>query len=394
MARILVVYKEFPAPTVGHAGGQSVFRLMELLRRRGHRIHLVARLRPDEAPLVEETRSVCERVITVPHHQALSGPSFLAILRSYLALRRATASALREVEPDLLFVEFAQTAFFLLGLPRPLSCFRPHDVNWFLLLQQAQGAQGARRWLLRALSCVFRWLEPWLCRRYDLVASISEGDRRLLAPHCGRRPVVLLPLAPALSAEADVQPAVKQGPNVLFVGAMYRSFNVQAVRWFLDQVWPHVIDQVPEARFFVVGYDPPLEIRACDDGERVFVTGFVDDLAPWYEAASVFVSPLQVAGGLLQKILDALAMGVPVVATSVSNHGVRGAPGEHLLVADEPLAFADAVVRLLQDRRERERLARAGRHFVEERYDLERAVTRWEAAWGQMLREDSPEVRS
>jgi glycosyltransferase involved in cell wall biosynthesis len=394
MARILVVYKEFPAPTVGHAGGQSVFRLMELLRRRGHRIHLVARLRPDEAPLVEETRSVCERVITVPHHQALSGPSFLAIPRSYLALRRATASVLREVEPDLLFVEFAQTAFFLLGLPRPLSCFRPHDVNWFLLQQQARGAQGARRWLLRALSCVFRWVEPWLCRRYDLVASISEGDRRLLAPHCGRRPVVLLPLAPALSAEADVQPAVEQGSNVLFVGAMYRSFNVQAVRWFLEQVWPHVIDQVPEARFFVVGYDPPPEIRACDDGERVFVTGFVDDLAPWYEAASVFVSPLQVAGGLLQKILDALAMSVPVVATSVSNHGVRGAPGEHLLVADEPSAFADAVVRLLQHRRERERLARAGRQFVEERYDLERAVTRWEAVWGQMLREDSPEVRS
>jgi len=381
MARILLVYKEFPAPSVGHAGGQGVFRLMRCLHRRGHRLSLVARLRREEAPLVEQVASLCETLVTVPHHTALKGPRPLAVLRSYLALRRAAARALREVQPDLLLVEFAQTALALLGLRRPFATFRPHDVNWFLLEQRATRAAGLRRAALRFLSGLFRWLEPWLCRRYDLVTAISEGDRRLLAPRCRDRPVIVLPLAPGLPV-GDAEPAVPPGPNVLFVGAMYRSFNVEAVRWFLETVWPRVLARVPQARFYVVGYGPPPEVRALHDGEHVFITGYVDDLAPWYRGAAVFVSPLLVAGGLLQKVLDALATGVPVVATSVSNHGVGAVPGQHLLVADDPDAFAEAVVRLLEDPAERERLGQAGQQFVQERYSLEAAVERWEAAVG------------
>jgi len=378
VARILVVYKEFPAPSVGHAGGQGVFRLMEALHRRGHRLLLVARMRREEAPLLKEVSPLCEAVRTVPHHTALGGPRPLTLLRSYLALRRAAACALQEWQPDQVLVEFAQTAVVLLGLRRPFTTFRPHDVNWFLLEQQAARVRHLHRGGLRALARVFHQLEPWLCRRYDLVAAISEGDRRLLAPRCGDRPVVLLPLNPAFSVN-EVEPAVPPGPNVLFVGAMYRSFNVEAVRWFVERVWPKVLIWVPQARFYVVGYGPPSEIRAFHDGERVFVTGYVPDLAPWYRAAAVCVSPLLVAGGLLQKVLDALAAGVPVVATSVSNHGVGATPGEHLLVADEPDRFAEAVVRLLTDPAERERLRRAGSRFVATRYDLEAALDRWEA---------------
>ncbi|HEY76073.1 MAG TPA: glycosyltransferase [Thermoflexia bacterium] len=378
MARILVVYKEFPAPSVGHAGGQGVFRLMAALRRRGHSLLLVARMRREEAPLLKEVSPLCEAVLTVPHHTAMDGPRLLTLPRSYLALRRAAARALREWQPDQVLVEFAQTAVVLLGLRRPFTTFRPHDVNWFLLEQRAARSSGLRRRVLRTLAGLFRWLEPWLCRQYDLVAAISEGDRRLLAPRCGDRPAVLLPLNPALSVvEAD--PAVPPGPNVLFVGAMYRSFNVEAVRWFVERVWPKVLTRVPEARFYVVGYRPPPEVRALHDGKHVFVTGYVPDLAPWYRAAAVCVSPLLVAGGLLQKVLDALAMGVPVVATPVSNHGVGGTPGKHLLVADEPDSFSEAVVRLLTDPVERERLGRAGKRFVETRYDLEAALDRWEA---------------
>ena len=381
MARILIAYKEFPAPSVGHAGGQSVYRLIELLHRRGHQITLVARLRTEEAPLVDEVVPVCEQIITVPHHRSLPGPFPVAFLRSYVSLRRAVARALDNLQPDLLFIEFAQTAVFLLGLRRPFTSFRPHDINWYLLDQQAAQSSGVRRGLTLAASALFRWFEPWLCRRFDQVVAISEGDRQLLAPRCGDQAVLLLPLAPAPATETEVSPAVPPGPNLLFVGAMYRSFNIQAVQWFLEGVWPQVVSRIRNARFYIVGYNPPSEIRACHDGESVFVTGFVDDLAPWYRAASVFVSPLLVAGGLLQKILDALAMKVPVVATSVSNHGVGATPGEHLLVADDPSDFADAVVHIMENQSERERLSQAGYRFVHQQYDLERAVARWEQAW-------------
>ena len=379
--RILIAYKEFPAPSVGHAGGQGVFRLIQALHRRGHSIILVARLREEEAPLVEETRPFCERIVTVPHHQALSGPLPLRIARSYLALRQAVMRTLRQTRPDLMLVEFTQTALVLLGIRRPFTALRPHDVNWFLLEQRAQYQRGLRRLGTRLLARLCGRWEPWLLRRYDQILSISEGDRRLLTLRCRPTPTLLLPLAPALSAESPSHPAVPSGANVLFVGAMYRGPNIEAVDWFLSQVWPKVAAEVPEARFYAVGYAPPPQILARADGERVFVTGYADDLTPWYQAATVFVSPVRVAGGLLQKVLDALAMGVPVVATSVSNHGVGASPGRHLLIADEPEGFAAAVVQLLRDPALREQLRQAGQEFVRARYNLDEALDRWEATW-------------
>jgi len=381
LARILVVYKEFPAPSVGHAGGQAVFRLLASLHRRGHEISLVARLRREEQPLIREMAPFCQQIVTVPHHQALPGPLPLAFARSYLLLRRAAARALRELQPDLLHVEVTQTAICLLGLPRPFASFRPLDVNWFLLEQRAARSSGMRRWADQLLSALLRRLEPWVARRYDLITAISEGDRRLLAARCQPRPVVILPLTPSFPAATEKEPAVPPGPNVLFVGAMYRTFNVESVRWFVSEIWPLIRAQVPQARFYVVGHRPSAEIQALAGSENVFVTGFVEELAPWYRAARVFVSPLLVAGGLLQKVVDALALGVPVVATSVSNHGVGATPGKHLLTADGPAPFAEAVVRLLDDERERQRLAQAGRQFVAERYDLEKAIARWQETW-------------
>jgi glycosyltransferase involved in cell wall biosynthesis len=285
------------------------------------------------------------------------------------------------VKPDLLLVEFAQTATVLLGLRRPFAALRPHDVNWFLMEQRLPRLSGPRRWMAAALTRCFRWFEPWLCRRYDQILAISVGDQRLLAPRCAPQPVKLLPLAPGLPVDLDVEPATAAGPNVLFVGAMYRSVNVEAVKWFVDQVWPQVRAKVPQAHFTVVGYRPPPEIQALDHNENISVTGFVEDLAPWYRSATVFVSPMLVAGGLLQKVLDALATGVPTVATSVSNHGVGATPDEHLLTADDPAEFAAAVVRLLGDADERKELGQAGQQFVESRYDLEAAIERWEQSW-------------
>ncbi len=384
--RILIAYKEFPAPSVGHAGGQGVFRLIQALHRRGHRVILVARLRREEAPLVEETRPFCERVVTVPHHQALNGPLPWRIFRSYLALRGAVARTLQETRPDLMLVEFTQTGLMLLGVRRPFTALRPHDLNWFLMEQRARYQKGLRRLGLQGLARLFERLEPWLYRRYDQILAISEGDRRLLTLRCRPTPTLLLPLAPALSAESPFRPAAPPGANVLFVGAMYRGPNIEAVDWFLREVWPRIVAEVPEARFYAVGSAPPPQIRGHEDGERVFIPGFVEDLTPWYQTATVFVSPVRVAGGLLQKVLDALAMGVPVVATSVSNHGIGATPDKHLLTADDPAEFAAAVVQLLRDPALRERLGRAGQEFVRARYDLEEALDRWEETWDGMNR--------
>lgn len=387
MARILFIYKQFPAPSVGHAGGESLFGLMEALQRRGHRLALVARILDEERALLPPVEAICERVITTPHHRSLPGWRPLALARSYSALRRAAKQALRELRPDFVHVETTQTAFVLLGLRLPPSSFRTQDVNWFMWQQQAARARGLKRLWARAMGALMRWIEPALCRRHDLILAISEGDQALLAPVCGTRPLLMLPLAPAVPADPDAPPAIPAGrPTLLFVGAMNRAHNIAGVAWFLDHVWPRIRAAQPEARFYIVGGNPPAELRARADGESCFVTGFVDDLAPWYRAATVFVSPMLVAGGLLQKIVDAMALGVPVVATAVCNHGLGATPGEHLLTADTPEEFAAAVHTLLRDPEARARLGSAGQRFIQTHYDAEAAIAQWETALLDLLR--------
>jgi polysaccharide biosynthesis protein PslH len=379
MAHILIAYKQFPAPSVGHAGGESLFKLMASLHRRGHKLTLVSRIRKEERRHLPSVDAICERVVTVRHHHSRRELQPFAVSLSYAAFRRAVKRTLREVDPDFLHVETTQTAAILLGLDRPPNSYRTQDVNWYLQEQRLLRARGLGRLIDVSRHRFFRRFEPWLCRHYDLTLAISEGDRALLAPFVEPSRLLMVPLTPELSPERDVTPAIEDGPNLLFVGAMSRAHNIAGVTWFLDRIWPLIHESEPDARFIVVGSNPPDALRARS-GEGVTVTGFVEDLASWYRAATIFVSPLLVAGGLLQKVMDAMAMGVPVVATTVCNHGLRAVPGEHLIIADHPQPFADAVLSLLKDSSTRERIGQAGRAFVKTQYDLESAIDRWEAS--------------
>lgn len=387
MAHILIAYKQFPAPSVGHAGGASLFQLMAALHKRGYQLTLVARITDEERRHMADVAEICQRIVTVPHHTSQSGPRPIVIARSYLALRRAIRETIQAEHPDLIHVETTQTALTALGLSRPPSSYRTQDVNWFLVHQSMPYVSGLRWGIAFLKRGVFRWLERQTAERYDLLLAISEGDLQLLAEYRAPEQLLFVPLVPAIAGDAmaRVAPAVDGDANLLFVGAMSREHNLVGIRWFLDAIWPQIVGAVPEARLYIVGGNPPEALRQRGDGERVVVTGFVDGLAPWYRAATVFVSPLRVAGGLLQKVMDAMAAGVPVVATSVCNHGVGAIPGEHLITADEPEAFATAVIALLRDRALRDEIGAAGKAFVAENYDLESAVDRWDSAMRDLL---------
>ena len=373
--KVLIIYKQFPAPTVGHAGGESVFRLLTVLHQHGAQVSLVARIRDEERSLLPQVTPLCERVYTVPHHRSLRGPRPLALLCSYLALRRMAVRALREIQPDWVHLETTQTAVILLGMRLPRASFRTQDVNWFLLEQQAARQRGWRQALTRLQAAVFRRVEPWLYRRFEVLAAISEGDRHLLAAQ-GLNPL-LLPLAAHVTPAAPRTPVVATSPNLLFVGDLRRAHNLNGVRWFLDEVWPRIRAARPDVHCYLVGGHPPAWLKARADGKHLIVTGFVDDLTAWYQAADVFISPLLVGGGLLQKLVDALTLAVPVVATPASNYGLGAVDGEHLLLADEAADFAQAVVTLLQEPSRRRELGQAGQTFVQTHYDPRAAEAQW-----------------
>jgi glycosyltransferase involved in cell wall biosynthesis len=161
---------------------------------------------------------------------------------------------------------------------------------------------------------------------------------------------------------------VRDEAGLLFVGAMHRDANVDAVRHFCREILPRVRADVPTVTLTIVGGEPPPEVCLLEGEPGVRVTGFVDALEPFYGRATVFVAPLRIAGGIAGKTLDALAGGCAVVTTTMGNDGLGATPGEHLLVADAPADFAASVVRLLRDPALRRRLGDAGRRFAAERF--------------------------
>jgi glycosyltransferase involved in cell wall biosynthesis len=145
--------------------------------------------------------------------------------------------------------------------------------------------------------------------------------------------------------------------------------NAEGIAWFAREVYPLVRRAVPESHLYICGPHPAPELEALADRNlAIEVTGFVNP-QPYLEQAAVLIAPLRHSGGMRVMLREALARGIPVVATTQACVGLDLTPGEHLLVADTPSLFADAVALLLRDGELGERIAAAARRHALERYD-------------------------
>jgi glycosyltransferase involved in cell wall biosynthesis len=153
------------------------------------------------------------------------------------------------------------------------------------------------------------------------------------------------------------------------------------VLWFVQKVLPLVQTEIPEVHFIVVGQRPHRRLDVLRDDPSVTLTGWVEDTRPYITEAAVYVVPLRMGGGTRFKILEAMAMGKPVVSTRLGAEGFPVTHGRDLLLADTPTDFAAAVVSLLRSPEQQARLIRAGRAFVEQQYDWGVIVPKVEAVY-------------
>jgi glycosyltransferase involved in cell wall biosynthesis len=157
--------------------------------------------------------------------------------------------------------------------------------------------------------------------------------------------------------------------------------NVDAVLWFTRYVLPLIQAQVPDVHFVVVGQRPHRRLDVLLDNPAVTLTGRVEDPRPYIAEATVYVVPLRMGGGTRFKVLEAMAMGVPLVSTRLGAEGFPVTHERELFLADEPSEFAAAVVGLLHAPEQRARLAREGRAFVQRQYDWRVIVPRVETVY-------------
>jgi glycosyltransferase involved in cell wall biosynthesis len=221
-------------------------------------------------------------------------------------------------------------------------------------------------------------------QRFDGILTVSDADRKTLTrlyPDAGAKPMWVIPtgvdteyFAPDGTAASDAR--------LVFAGSMDWLPNEDAMRFFCHDVLPLIRAEEPRARLSIVGRAPTAAVRALAD-EHIEVTGTVADVRPFMRKAAVHVVPLRIGGGTRLKIFEAMAMGQAVVSTTIGAEGLPVTDGEHVLIADGPRAFADAVVSLLRDARRRQTLSAAARQLVLERYDWSAAAEVLDAALTQ-----------
>jgi len=137
-------------------------------------------------------------------------------------------------------------------------------------------------------------------------------------------------------------------PTFLFTGVMNYKPNEDAVLWFVDVLWERIRAEWPDAEFIIAGMDPSSRIKQLGKLPGITVTGLVEDIVPFYQKADIFVAPFRIARGVQNKILQALACGLPVITTRLGLEGINATPGEDILVADTEQEFFEAIKKILE----------------------------------------------
>jgi glycosyltransferase involved in cell wall biosynthesis len=161
-------------------------------------------------------------------------------------------------------------------------------------------------------------------------------------------------------------------PSLIITGSMGSVRNKAMVLYFYDEIYPLIKKSIPNLKLFIVGNNPGKEIIRLAADSSVIVTGYVEDLRPYLSRAWVVVAPLQEGFGVKVRVLQAMAVGKPVVATSMVRSGIDVTPGENIMIADEPQDFANKVIELLNNRELRLKIGGNARHLMQNEHDWEK----------------------
>ena len=304
--------------------------------------------------------------------------SMLVSLFDHPGLHRWVRQTLNERPIRAVFAYSAQMAHFVPPLA-PGVRFMMDFVDFDSAKYAAYGQQGSgpMAWINRREGRLLFDFERRVAARADLSSFVSEAEAALFRAATGldAQRVVAVENGVALdyfdpAAPIDPIDPVQggQGPLLVFTGQMDYRPNVEAVDSFARDVLPHIRAVHPDARFAIVGRNPAASVQALADLPGVIVTGGVPDVRGWLAAAHVVVAPLRIARGIQNKVLDAMAMARPVVASPQAAEGIDARDGDHLLVAAAPAQEAERVLALLADPARAPALGLAARARMEQRY--------------------------
>lgn len=377
--KVLFLSAWFPYPP-DNGSRIRVYNLMKALSRE-HEVFLISLLQDDSRrENAERLRDICE-VVSLHESRWFSPKGVKSVLgffssrpRSAVctydrAVHQAVREAIGRVSPDVLVVSTLGVVEYVgrdCGVPMVLE---EHNCEYAVLRRAADRIPGKlKRWRYALGWKKFARWEVKMCGSFDAVAMVSEEDKRMLLDAAPELPDVSVVPNGVDTGYYDSRLWEPQSNTLLYNGALTYGANLDAVRYYVDRIYPVLRSRLPDVRLLVTGRTDWVDLAGIGDCPGVELTGYVQDIRDVLRKSVACIVPLREGGGSRLKILEAMAAGVPVVSTSMGAEGIDAVSGTHLLIADTPEAFADAIVRVLDDHALRDSLRSAARSLVEQYY--------------------------
>lgn len=394
MMRILFLTSQIPYPPIS-GGPLRVYGLLDGLHAAGYTPDLLTfidKASPD--PATTPLANLCGHITTVPTPRR-SGKERLRDLLRYsqpdLARRfysAAYAQALRvqlAAHPyRLIHIQSLEMAVYLPlireAAPQAKIIYDAYNAEYELqrLIYAVDRRNLAR--LPAALYSFIQWrrllrFEREVCHAADRVIAVSEADAEALGRLTpGKMPIIVPNGIYTAEYSQSAQRLELGSAALLFTGTMNYRPNVDAMLWFVENVLDRVRQAVPEARLFIVGNKPHNRLDGIRRRKDVEITGYVQDVTPFLHGAAVYVAPLRMGSGTRLKLLQAMAARCAIVSTPVGALGLSITNGREMLLAEDPITFAQAVIGLLRDPAERAMLGKAAQELAQTRYDWSQIV--------------------
>ncbi len=394
---ILIISPLVPYPLTD-GGRMGVFYPIKYLSGRGNSIHLVCLSEEYNPQGIDYLKNHCKLEI-IPHSKK---PTFRGAFYSLFSdipyeIKRFHSKYVLEFVKhilatntyDIIQVEGIHTAFYGLeikkewDIPVVMRAHNIHSMNLHRFIPRLKNPL-LKLYLSIEANKVKKY-EITASQKYDRVLTVSEVDKQLL--HSWNEKI----RCDVVEAGVDVEKYSleyndEEKNTILWMGALQWKPNQDSLLWFIQDILPGIIRKKPEVKVSVVGSNPPKKISRLRH-PNVEIVGTVDDVKPYLKRTEVCVVPLRIGSGIRLKILEMLSMGKAVVSTSVGCEGLPVIHGEHLLIADEPDKFADAVLKLLNSRDMRRELGDNGHELVKDQYSWSRISEKLEQIYLEIIDE-------
>lgn len=405
--KILLTCKEFPHSKV--IGGPIIIynRLKHLSK--NHSVSLAAFCREEDKAFLPSVKGYCHDLKLIPLPPKRSPlkavkdffvspvPPYFLRVHDSPEMAQAIAAMVAKDHYDCVIAEYSVMGQFIHNnplLPPVHRIISVHECYYLARLKDFRHHKWGRKKLKELIH--LKGL-----KRYEF-EMYAQADKVLTLTDQGKEE--LLNIRPDLDIDVvphgvDVDHFYYSDPEdteqkVVFVGNYLHYPNVDAVLYFVKEIWPKVKTLLPELKLIIVGQAPPPEIKNLVQNDSIIVTGKVDDVTPYLREGQIFICPVRLGGGFRGKILEAMAVGRPVVSTSLGAQGIPSVSGKNILIADNPEDFAVGIQRLMKDKDLYDQIRQEARKLVEEKYAWAKGVEVLENILREMMKKRPSKPRS